>query len=131
MHKEEKKFVKEKYIENLAESHVKRLTKNRKNNANSSSAGAKSRSEYMREYQARKKKTLQNTILMPSLSDGNPIETLLMTAQINTNFMSYPVPSTTEPSTSLVRVGIDVCESIRNSILRYKDYGFHKNAWQW
>ncbi|GFX11951.1 uncharacterized protein TNCV_2997351 [Trichonephila clavipes] len=82
----------------------------------------------MREYQARKK-TLQNTLLMPSLWDGNAIETLLMTAQINTEFVNHPVPLTTESSTSLVRVGTDACESIINSILRYKDYDFHKNAW--
>ncbi|GFS62782.1 hypothetical protein TNCV_3202081 [Trichonephila clavipes] len=48
---------------------------------------------------------------MPSLRDGNAIETLLMTAQINTDFVNHPVPSTTEPSTSLVRVGIDACET--------------------
>ncbi|PRD24231.1 UNVERIFIED_CONTAM: hypothetical protein NCL1_44382 [Trichonephila clavipes] len=60
----------------------------------------------MREYRAWKK-TLQNTLLMPSLRDGNAIETLLMTSQINTEFVNHPVPSTTEPSTSQVRVGID------------------------
>ncbi|GFY05391.1 uncharacterized protein TNCV_960871 [Trichonephila clavipes] len=57
---------------------------------------------------------------MPSLRDGNVIETLLMTAQINTDFVNHPVPSTTEPSTSLVRVGTDACN---------KDYDFRKNAW--
>ncbi|GFV97369.1 uncharacterized protein TNCV_2038791 [Trichonephila clavipes] len=62
---------------------------------------------------------------MPSLRDGNATETL-MTAQINTDFVNHPVPSTTEPSTSLVRVETDACESIINSILRYKDYDFHK-----
>ncbi|GFY32107.1 uncharacterized protein TNCV_2622441 [Trichonephila clavipes] len=60
----------------------------------------------MREYRAWRK-TLQNTLLMPSLRDGNAIETLLMTAQINTDFVNHPVPSTTEPSTSLVHVGTD------------------------
>ncbi|GFT01120.1 uncharacterized protein TNCV_4055071 [Trichonephila clavipes] len=74
------------------------------------------------------KKTLQNTLLIPSVRDGYTIETLLMTAQINTDFVNHPVPSTTEPSTSLVCVGTDECESI-NSILRYKDYDFHKYAW--
>ncbi|GFW44497.1 uncharacterized protein TNCV_1749261 [Trichonephila clavipes] len=74
-------------------------------------------------------KTLQNTLWMPSLRDGNAIETLLMTAQIKKDFVNHPVPSTTEPSTSLVRVGTDACESIINSILRYKDNDFHKNAW--
>ncbi|GFS52127.1 uncharacterized protein TNCV_1105251 [Trichonephila clavipes] len=64
---------------------------------------------------------------MPRLSDRNAIETLLMTAQINTDFVN-PVPLATEPSTSLVRVGTDACKSITNSILRYKDYDFHKNA---
>ncbi|GFU85626.1 hypothetical protein TNCV_1719171 [Trichonephila clavipes] len=63
----------------------KKKIKKQKNIANSPSATAKSQSEYMREYRARKK-TLQNTLLMPSLMtpDGNAIETLLMTAQINT-----------------------------------------------
>ncbi|GFX10337.1 uncharacterized protein TNCV_1867321 [Trichonephila clavipes] len=61
-------------------------------------------------------------------NDGNAIETLLLTAQINTNFVNRPVPSTTEPSTSLVRVGTDSYESIVNSILRYKEYDSHKNA---
>ncbi|GFT83073.1 uncharacterized protein TNCV_629071 [Trichonephila clavipes] len=98
-----------------------------KNSANSSSANVKSPSELIREQRARRK-TLQNTLLMPSLRDGNAIENLLMTAQINTDFVNHPVPSTTEPSTSIVHVRTDACESI-NSILRYKDYDFHKNAW--
>ncbi|GFX76206.1 uncharacterized protein TNCV_1233441 [Trichonephila clavipes] len=55
---------------------------------------------------------------MPSLRDGNAVETLLRTAQINTDFVNHPVPSTTEPSTSPVRVGTVTCESIINSILR-------------
>ncbi|GFW46332.1 uncharacterized protein TNCV_1286281 [Trichonephila clavipes] len=53
---------------------------------------------------SRTEKTLQKALLMPSLRDGNAIETLLMTAQINTDFVNQPVPSTTEPSTSLRRV---------------------------
>ncbi|GFX20769.1 uncharacterized protein TNCV_78261 [Trichonephila clavipes] len=65
---------------------------------------------------------------MPSLRDGNAIETLLMPAEINTDFANHPVPQITEPSTSLVLVGSDACESIINSILRYKDYDSHKNA---
>ncbi|GFU92646.1 uncharacterized protein TNCV_4795741 [Trichonephila clavipes] len=65
---------------------------------------------------------------MSSLRDGNDIETLLMTAQINTDFVNHPVPLTTEPSTNLVRVGTYACKSITNSILRYKDYDSHKNA---
>ncbi|GFX50527.1 uncharacterized protein TNCV_614561 [Trichonephila clavipes] len=107
----------------------KRDQKKQKNSANPSSATAKSRSEYMREYRARKK-TLQNTLLMPSLmtNDGNAIETLLMTAQINTDFVNPPVPSTTELSTSLVRVETDSCESIINYILPYKDNDSHKNG---
>ncbi|GFX30402.1 uncharacterized protein TNCV_3460531 [Trichonephila clavipes] len=83
-------------------------------------------SEFMREYRARKK-TLQNTLLMLSLRDGNAIETLLMTAQINTDLVNHPVPLTTEPSTILVRVGTHACKSVINSILRYKDYDSHKN----
>ncbi|GFW96651.1 transposable element Tcb1 transposase [Trichonephila clavipes] len=66
---------------------------------------------------------------MPSLRGRNAIETLLMTAQINTDFVNHHALSTTEASISLVRVGTDACESIINSILRYKDYDFHKNAW--
>ncbi|GFW83230.1 uncharacterized protein TNCV_2508701 [Trichonephila clavipes] len=77
------------------------------------------------------KKTLQNTLLMPNLRHGNAIETLLMTAKINTDFVNHPEPSTTEPSTSLVRVETDACEGIINSILRYKDYDWNKNAWPW
>ncbi|GFX09423.1 helitron_like_N domain-containing protein [Trichonephila clavipes] len=93
IHKEKKSFVKEK----LASSPVEKETKKQKNSANLSSATAKSRSEYMRECRARKK-TLQNTLLMPSLMTnvGNAIETLLITAQINTDFVNHPVPSTTE-----------------------------------
>ncbi|GFV06859.1 uncharacterized protein TNCV_4020651 [Trichonephila clavipes] len=83
---------------------------------------------HMGEYRAWKK-TLQNTLLKSSLRDWKAIDTLLMTAQINTDFVNHPVPSTTKLSTSLVRVGTDACESIINSILRYKDYDFHKNAW--
>ncbi|GFW77902.1 uncharacterized protein TNCV_3911121 [Trichonephila clavipes] len=59
---------------------------------------------------------------MLSLRDGYAIETLLITAQINTDLVKHPVPLTTEPSTILVRVGTDACKSIINSILRYKDY---------
>ncbi|PRD34549.1 UNVERIFIED_CONTAM: hypothetical protein NCL1_14285 [Trichonephila clavipes] len=65
---------------------------------------------------------MENTLVMPSLRDGNAIKTLLMTAQINTDFVNHPVMSTTESSTSLLRVGTDACESIINSILHYKDY---------
>ncbi|GFT68273.1 uncharacterized protein TNCV_658971 [Trichonephila clavipes] len=65
---------------------------------------------------------------MLSLRDGNAIETLLLTAHINMDLVNHPEPLTTEPSTSLVRVGIDACKSIINSILRYKDYDSHKNA---
>ncbi|GFT09390.1 uncharacterized protein TNCV_5062551 [Trichonephila clavipes] len=78
----------------------------------------------MREYRARKK----NTLLMLSLRDGNAIETLLMTAQVNTDLVNHPVPLTTEPSAILVYFGTDECKSIINSILRHKDYDSHKNA---
>ncbi|GFW87849.1 uncharacterized protein TNCV_1359531 [Trichonephila clavipes] len=61
-------------------------------------------------------------------NNGNAIDTLLMTAQINTDFVKHTVPSTTELSTNLVRVEADSCESITNSILPYKDYDSHKNA---
>ncbi|GFT70858.1 uncharacterized protein TNCV_4163431 [Trichonephila clavipes] len=65
---------------------------------------------------------------MPSLRDGNAIENLLMTAQINTEFVNHFGPLTTESSTSLVHVGTDACKSIINSILLYKDYDSHKSA---
>ncbi|GFV72110.1 uncharacterized protein TNCV_2460431 [Trichonephila clavipes] len=65
---------------------------------------------------------------MLSLRNGNAIETLLMTAQINTDLVNHPVPLTTEPTTSLVCVGTDACKSVIISILRYKDYVSHKNA---
>ncbi|GFV24115.1 uncharacterized protein TNCV_3533911 [Trichonephila clavipes] len=50
--------------------------------------------------------------------------------QVNTGLVNHPVPSPTEPSTSLVRVGTVcvACKSITNSILRYKDCDSHKNA---
>ncbi|GFU26219.1 uncharacterized protein TNCV_5106391 [Trichonephila clavipes] len=71
-----------------------------------------------------------NTLLIPSLitNNGNAIETLLMTALINMDFVNHPLPSTTELSTSVVRGETDSCESIINSILPYKDYDSHKNA---
>ncbi|GFW95992.1 hypothetical protein TNCV_4174191 [Trichonephila clavipes] len=50
---------------NLQQVQSKKQQQEQKNRANSSSATAKSRSEYLREYQARKK-TMQNTLLMPS-----------------------------------------------------------------
>ncbi|PRD28890.1 UNVERIFIED_CONTAM: hypothetical protein NCL1_31062 [Trichonephila clavipes] len=126
MHKKENNFVKKK--EKLAATPIDKVTKN---NTTSSSATAKSPSEYTREYQARKKKTLQNTLLMQTEFKGCEcfIETLLMAAEINTDFGNHPVKSTREPSTSLVRVGTDACETIINSILHYKNYEFHKNAW--
>ncbi|GFX26129.1 uncharacterized protein TNCV_1153891 [Trichonephila clavipes] len=65
---------------------------------------------------------------MPILRDGNAIETLLMTAQINKDFMNHPVPLTTDPSTSLVRVETDACKSLIHSILIYKDYDSQKIA---
>ncbi|PRD30216.1 UNVERIFIED_CONTAM: hypothetical protein NCL1_27108 [Trichonephila clavipes] len=65
---------------------------------------------------------------MPSLRNGNAIGTLLIKTQINMDFVNHLVPLTTEPSTSLVRVGTDACESKINSILRYKDYDSHKKA---
>ncbi|GFW82055.1 uncharacterized protein TNCV_771841 [Trichonephila clavipes] len=46
------------------------------------------------------------------------------------DFVNQPMPSNTEPSTSLVRVGPDACDSIVDSILRCEDYNSHKNAHQ-
>ncbi|GFV21355.1 hypothetical protein TNCV_2371121 [Trichonephila clavipes] len=68
----------------------KKVTKPpQKNNANSSSATAKPRSEYMRKYQARKK-TLQNTLLMPSLMTNRKI------GQIHQVLLPNPHQSTHE-----------------------------------
>ncbi|GFY14782.1 uncharacterized protein TNCV_648251 [Trichonephila clavipes] len=129
MHK--KSFVKERK-RNLSASPVKKVTKkNQKNIANLLNATAKSSSEYMREYRARKKNTAKyslNGLLILSLRNGNAIETLLMTAQINTDLVNHPVTLTTEPSTSLVSFETDACKSIINSFLRYKDYNSLKNA---
>ncbi|GFT14793.1 hypothetical protein TNCV_3482691 [Trichonephila clavipes] len=83
---------KEEFRERKTSSKFSRKSDNpQKNSAYSSGATTKSRSEYMREYRAWKK-TLRNTLLMPSLRDENAIETLLMTAQINTDFVNHPVP---------------------------------------
>ncbi|GFT42305.1 uncharacterized protein TNCV_1786181 [Trichonephila clavipes] len=119
MHKEEKSFVKEK-----------------KTSSNSSRKSDKKKVQIHQvlvpnlhqitlEKIEHGKKALENTLLMSSLRDGNPIETLLMTAQINSDFVNHFMPLTTETSTSLGRVGTDACES---KILRYKDYDSHKNA---
>ncbi|GFV91643.1 hypothetical protein TNCV_4762081 [Trichonephila clavipes] len=66
-----KEFRERKKKEKLAASPVEKMTR-KKNSANSSSATAKFRSEYMREYQAWKK-TLQNTLSMPSLMTNRKI----------------------------------------------------------
>ncbi|GFW76290.1 uncharacterized protein TNCV_1580691 [Trichonephila clavipes] len=123
LYKEEKSFVKEKKRKTSSKSSRKSDKKPPEKYCKFIKAPTKSRSEYMREYRARKK-TLQNTLLMPSLMtyDRNAIETLKMTAQINMDFVNHRVPSTIELSTSLVRVETDSCESIINSILPYKDY---------
>ncbi|GFT69838.1 uncharacterized protein TNCV_3914471 [Trichonephila clavipes] len=126
MHKEEKSFVK-KRKEKSNKFSQKSDQNNRKNSANSSSATIKSRSEYIRNIEHGRKK-LQNTFLIPRLKDGHVIETLLMTAQINADFVNHPVPLTTDVSTSLVRVGTDAYKSIIKSIVPYKDYDSHKNA---
>ncbi|GFY17584.1 uncharacterized protein TNCV_3519391 [Trichonephila clavipes] len=123
-----KEFHERKKREKLAASPVEKVTKKQKNNANSSSPTCQISIRVHERISWMKKKSLQNALLMPSLRDGNTIETLLMTAQNNTDFVNHPAPSTTEPSTSKARVGTDACESIINSILRYKDYDFHKNA---
>ncbi|GFW15594.1 uncharacterized protein TNCV_4657321 [Trichonephila clavipes] len=107
MHKEEKSFVKEKSKKNsISKSSRKSDKKTEKQCKFNKCYRQFSIRVQMREYRAWKK-TLQNTLLMPSLRDGNAIETLLMTAQINTDLVNHPVPSTTEPSTSLLRVGTD------------------------
>ncbi|GFW17561.1 uncharacterized protein TNCV_2651191 [Trichonephila clavipes] len=114
-------------VEKVTRKKKQKQKKTQKNIANLLSVTAESPSEYMREYRTRKK-TVQNTLLMLSLRDGNAIETLLMTAQINTDLVNHLVPLTTEPSTILVGVGIHACKAIINSILHYKDYDSHKNA---
>ncbi|GFW98111.1 uncharacterized protein TNCV_2491671 [Trichonephila clavipes] len=107
MHKEEKSFVKEKKRKTSSKSSRKSDRKNRKIvqihqvlqlNLHQSTHERISSTEIK----------LQNTLLMPSLRDGNAIATLLMTAQISTDSVNHPVPSTTE-KISLVRVGTDAC----------------------
>ncbi|PRD24994.1 UNVERIFIED_CONTAM: hypothetical protein NCL1_42208 [Trichonephila clavipes] len=102
MHKEEKSFVKER--KTSSKSSQTNDKKNPENVTNLLSATAKSPSEYMTEYRGWKKHTLQIILLMLSLRDGNLTETLLMTAQINTDLVNHSVPLTIDPSTSLVRV---------------------------
>ncbi|GFS87715.1 uncharacterized protein TNCV_4213491 [Trichonephila clavipes] len=111
MQKDEKSFVKEREKTNRKSSRKNDKKKTEKNIAHLFSITAKSPSEYMREYQARKKEHCK-TLLILSLKDGNAIETLLMTAQINTELVNHPVPLNTEPSTSLVSVGTDACKSV-------------------
>ncbi|GFT06768.1 hypothetical protein TNCV_643221 [Trichonephila clavipes] len=67
--------------------------KSQKNSANSSIVTTECPSDRMTEYRARIK-SLQNIVLMLSLmtDDGNVIETPLMTAHINTNFVDFSVP---------------------------------------
>ncbi|GFV53221.1 uncharacterized protein TNCV_1065801 [Trichonephila clavipes] len=65
---------------------------------------------------------------MLSLRDGNAIETLLMTAQINFGLNEPPCAINYRASTNLVCVETDACKSIINSMLRYKDYDSHKNV---
>ncbi|GFV83618.1 uncharacterized protein TNCV_3611931 [Trichonephila clavipes] len=62
---------------------------------------------------------------MPSLRDGNAlsIETLLMTAQTNTDFVNHSVPSTTKPSTCLVRVGTEACHLLGRAQDWYQIFG--------
>ncbi|GFV91962.1 hypothetical protein TNCV_1893981 [Trichonephila clavipes] len=76
----------------------------------------------MREYRAWKKSIAKYPLNAEFMGWECSIETLLMTAQINTDFVNrLRVPSTTEPSTILVHVATNACESMINSILRYKD----------
>ncbi|GFT66268.1 hypothetical protein TNCV_650941 [Trichonephila clavipes] len=70
MYKKEKSLEKEK--KTSSKSSRKRTKKSQKNSANSSTATAKSASKFTREYRAMKR-TLQNTLLMPSLRHGNAI----------------------------------------------------------
>ncbi|GFX83609.1 uncharacterized protein TNCV_325581 [Trichonephila clavipes] len=117
MHKEEKCFVKERKKKNQQQVQSKKVTRKEQK-----------KKKKKRERISSTKKILQNTLLMLDLKDGNANESLLMIAQINTDIVNHPVLLTTEPSTSLVRVGTEACKSIINSILRYKDYDSHKNA---
>ncbi|GFX94630.1 uncharacterized protein TNCV_3088591 [Trichonephila clavipes] len=71
MHTEEKSFMKEKKKKTRSKSSQK-VTKNRKKIENPLRDNAKARSEYMREYQARKK-TLQNTRLVSDLMTNRKI----------------------------------------------------------
>ncbi|GFU97556.1 hypothetical protein TNCV_4508751 [Trichonephila clavipes] len=90
MHEEEKSFVKEKRKTSSKSSRKsdKIKKKTQKNIANLLSVIAKSPSEYMRGYRARKKKHCK-ILLMLRLSEGNAIEILLMTAQNNTDLVNH------------------------------------------
>ncbi|GFX62686.1 uncharacterized protein TNCV_4868461 [Trichonephila clavipes] len=68
----------------------------------------------MREYRAWKKNIAKYSLNAEFKGWKCSIESLLMIAHINTDFVNHPVPSTTEPSTSLKRVGTDACVSIIN-----------------
>ncbi|GFW97957.1 uncharacterized protein TNCV_2599961 [Trichonephila clavipes] len=123
-----KSFMKKEKKKKKRWQQVQSRKKKHQNRASLSSATVKSRSEYMIEYRAWKK-TLQNTLLMPSLmaKDENAIETIQMTSHINTNLVNVPVPSPTKSSTSLVCIKTDSCESIK-SISPCKDYDSHKTG---
>ncbi|GFS95504.1 hypothetical protein TNCV_814541 [Trichonephila clavipes] len=107
MLKEEKSFMKEKK-EKLAASPVEKVTKNRK---------------IMQIHQA----------VLPNLHQSYTSEYTNST-QINMDFVSHPVASTTEPSTSLVRVETDACHVVRKDEDRTTKKVFrtnwHTEKWQ-
>ncbi|GFU89588.1 uncharacterized protein TNCV_4599011 [Trichonephila clavipes] len=112
MHKEEKSFVKEKKNEKLTAIPIEKVTKKPWKIVQIHQVLLTNLHQSTHERIVCTEKTLQNTLLTPSFRDGNAIETLLMTAQINTDFVNHSVPSTTELSTSLLRVGTAACESV-------------------
>ncbi|GFT08792.1 uncharacterized protein TNCV_663371 [Trichonephila clavipes] len=128
MHKEEKIFVKEKKRKLAASPHtVEKVTKKPRKIVQIHQVLLPNlhQSTHERLLSIEKKK-LQNTLLMPSLRDRNAIETLLMTAQINNGLSELPCAvnyRTLNKSNACWN-----CESIINTILRNKDYDFHKNA---
>ncbi|GFW73098.1 hypothetical protein TNCV_832171 [Trichonephila clavipes] len=89
MHKEEKSFVKEKKRkEKLAASPVEKVTKKNPRKIVKIQVLLPNLHQSTHERISSMEKKHCKILLMSSLRDGNAIETLLMTAQINTDFVT-------------------------------------------
>ncbi|GFV21312.1 uncharacterized protein TNCV_2927851 [Trichonephila clavipes] len=102
-----KVFRERKKKEKLAASPVEKVARKKQKKSQKNIANLLSATAVHERIPSTRKKTLQNTLLMFSLRNENAIETLLMTAWINTDLVNHPVSFPTEPSKSLVRVGTD------------------------